>query len=335
MINIAVIGAGNWGKNLVRNFSRVPGAKLHTICDVDEKIRDAMSKLYPDAKLATDLESVLADDAVDAVVILSQDTRPYEMGSASIKAGKHTYIEKPITLKSGHAKKLCDLAQKKNVKLMVGHLLVYHPAVQKLKELIEGGELGDIYCIYTERVNLGIVRSNENAWWSLAPHDISVILELLGDVPDSIVARGEDYLQKGIEDIVFANLDFAGKKMAQIHVSWLDPHKSRKMTIVGSKKMAVFDDMEPNEKIKIYDKGAEPRGYVSYNEAISVRTGEIVVPEIDMVEPLEVECRHFVDCIANNKQPASGGLEGLRVTEILEAGQRSLDKGGIPIKLGT
>jgi predicted dehydrogenase len=256
------------------------------------------------------------------------------MGKASLAAGKHTYVEKPLTLKAADARELCGIAEEKDLKLMVGHLLVYHPAVRKMKELAESGELGDVFCIYTERVNLGIIRHNENAWWSLAPHDISVILEILQDEPESIVARGEDYLQKGIEDTVFANIRFTDGKMAQIHVSWLDPHKERKMTVVGNKKMAVFDDMQASEKVRIYDKGAEVEGYVSFGEAISIRTGDIVIPKIDGKEPLSLECQHFVDCVVDNKKPMSSGQEGLAVTEILEAGQKSLEQGGVPVQIG-
>ncbi|MFC1671534.1 Gfo/Idh/MocA family protein [Planctomycetota bacterium] len=333
MINVAVIGAGHWGRNLVRNFNQVSGAKLYAICDLDEKIRQGMSKLYPEAKIFSDYDKLLADPDLTAVVIASPAPYHYEMGMAALRAGKHAFIEKPLALKGTHAAELCSLAGGNRLKIMVGHLLIYHPAIRKMKELIESGELGDVYCIYTERVNLGIIRDNENAWWSLAPHDISVVLELLQDEPESIVARGEDYLQKGIEDTVFANIRFQDGRMAQIHVSWLDPHKSRKMTVVGSKKMAVFDDMEASEKVRIYDKGAEVEGYVSFGESISIRTGDIIIPKIDGKEPLALECQHFVDCVAGDEKLMSGGQAGLRVTEILEAGQRSLEQGGVPVKI--
>jgi len=214
---------------------------------------------------------------------------------------------------------------------MVGHLLEYHPGVEKLKQMIVSGDLGDIYYLYSQRVNLGIVRHDENALWSFAPHDISVMLYLLEQEPISVSARGECYLQSGIEDVVFVNLHFADRTMAQLQLSWLDPHKLRKLTIVGSQKMVVFDDVESTEKIRIYDKAAERRDYESYGDAITLRFGDVVIPHIDMTEPLKVECSHFLECIEKDRTPRSDGHDGLRVVRVLEAAQKSLDLNGVPV----
>jgi predicted dehydrogenase len=216
---------------------------------------------------------------------------------------------------------------------MVGHLLEYHPAVNFVKDMIDTGKLGRLYYMYTQRVNLGIVRKNENAWWSLAPHDISVICYLFGSQPVSVSAWGQCYLQNGIEDVVFATVKFNDGKMANIHCSWLDPHKIRKMTVVGSEKMATFDDMEASEKIRIWDKGAAVKKdtVASYPEIISLRFGDIVIPKISSGEPLSLECAHFVDCVLDDKKIRSDSLDGLRVVQILEAGQKSLKNNGAPV----
>ena len=265
-LNVAVVGAGYWGKNLVRNFATAKRCSLKYICDLDEKILASQKKNFPAVQTALRLEDVLGSD-VEAVVIAVDVPRHFEVAKKCLDAGKHVYVEKPLTLKVFESNILVELAEKKNLKLMVGHLLEYHPAVNYIKELINSGELGQPYYMYTQRVNLGIIRQNENAWWSLAPHDISVICYQLGSKPVSVSAWGQSYLQKGIEDVVFASVKFEDGKMANIHCSWLDPHKIRKMTVVGSEKMVTFDDMEASEKIRIWDKGAaikKETGYKSY-----------------------------------------------------------------------
>ncbi len=216
---------------------------------------------------------------------------------------------------------------------MVGHLLKYHPAITYLKEMINKGQLGQPYYMYTQRVNLGIVRQNENAWWSLAPHDISIICYLLDSDPVSVAAHGQCYLQRDIEDVVFATIKFADGKMANIHCSWLDPHKIRKMTVVGSEKMVTFDDMEATEKIRMYDKGAAIKHDIttSYADIISLRFGDIVIPKVPGGEPLALECKHFIDCVLDNNPVRSDGIDGLRIVRVLEAGQKSLKNGGNPI----
>jgi len=334
MINVAVIGAGNWGKNLVRNFASLDNVELKYICDLNEGIQKRMSSLYPHAKVISDMDEAFDDKDVDAVVVAVDAPLHFEVASAALQAGKHTYVEKPLTLTSEDSKKLIDFAAEKKVKLMVGHLLEYHPAVNYIKDAIASGEIGKPLYLYCQRVNLGIVRKKENAWWSLAPHDISVACYLFDAEPVSVSASGQAYLQEGIEDVVFANLKFADGRMAHIHVSWLDPHKIRKITLVGNQKMIVFDDMEAAEKIRIYDKSAEVKRSVDdYAEAISLRVGDILIPKIPSIEPLREECKHFITCIINDTTPRSDGADGLRVVKVLEAGSKSLSQGGTPVEI--
>ncbi len=334
MVGTAVVGAGHWGKHLVRNFAALPGADLKYVCEVKEEVRSKMADLYPSACVTDDTERALSDPAVTAVVVAVESPLHPEVARAALEAGKHVYVEKPLALSAPAAEELIALAGARGLKLMVGHLLEYHPAVQYMKQAIADGAVGEPLYLYSQRVNLGIIRTRENAWWSLAPHDVSVACYLFEAEPASVSACGRDYLQPGVEDVVFASLTFADGRMAHVHVSWLDPHKIRKITLIGSKKMVVFDDMEPAEKIRIYDKGADVKASVeSYAEAIALRTGDIRIPKISNDEPLRLECRHFIDCILNDTQPRSDGADGLRVVKVLEAGSRSLAQGGAPVAL--
>jgi len=328
MTGVGVVGAGNWGKNLVRNFANLDGVELKYVCDLTESVRKTMSGLYPQAEVTDDFEKVLGDQSVGAVVVAVDAPYHFDLARKALNAGKHTYVEKPLTLASRDSQELVDLADAKGVKLMVGHLLEYHPAVNYMKQMIAEATAGDPLYLYCQRVNLGIVRREENAWWSLAPHDISVACYLFDAEPVSVSASGHDYLQNGIEDVVFANLKFADGRMAHIHVSWLDPHKIRRVTLVGSQKMVVFDDMEAAEKIRVYDKGATVKSVESYVEAVTLRTGDILIPKIPAGEPLKTECTHFIDSIAGDTVPRSDGRDGLRVVKILEAGSESLASGG-------
>jgi len=334
-IGIAVVGAGYWGKNLVRNFATAERCNLTYICDLDEAVLAKQKRKFPFAEISTDFDEILRADEVDAVVIATGSSSHFEMARKAIEAGKHTYVEKPLTLKSSDAKILIDMADRAKVKLMVGHLLEYHPAITYIKNLIDEDRIGAPLYMYTQRVNLGIVRRKENSWWSLAPHDISAICYLFGSEPVSVTARGQCYLQEAIEDVVFATITFADGKFANIHCSWLDPHKIRKMTVVGSEKMVTFDDMEASEKVRIYDKSAEiEKKGNTYAEIISLRFGQIVIPKLESVEPLSRECKHFIDCILDDTAVLSDGIDGRRVVQILEAGQESLKNGGAPVNLG-
>ncbi|MFH1570118.1 MAG: Gfo/Idh/MocA family oxidoreductase [Gemmatimonadota bacterium] len=332
-VGVACVGAGYWGKNLVRVFASLPGARLQAICDANAGIQGRMAAQYPGVSVCGDYGAVLADDAVQAVVLAVPAAGHYEAARAALEAGKHVYVEKPMTLDPDQARRLVDLAGERGLTLMVGHLLVHHPAVQLIKGLVDRGELGQVYYAYSQRVNLGIVRRDENAMWSLAPHDVAILLYLLGQEPRAVSARGGLYLQKGIEDVVFLTMHFGDGKMAEVHVSWLDPHKVRKLTLVGSRKMAVFDDGESAEKVRVYDKSAEREGYESYGESITLRFGDVTIPHINPAEPLKLECEHFLECVQTGQTPRSDGAQGLAVVRVLAAGQRSLENGGAPVEV--
>ena len=334
LIKLAVVGVGDWGKNLARNYHQITDCELKYICDLDQKKLERLQLQLPGTAINTNFNELLADHELDAIVIATTAPTHYELAKAALRAGKHVYVEKPFVLKIPLAKELIQLAEQQDRRLMVGHLLEYHPVVNRLKALIDSKELGEIYYIYNQRLNLGRVRGDENALWSFAPHDISTILYLLGKEPTDITARGQSYLQNNIEDVVFLSLNFNDRAMAHIHVSWLDPHKIRKVTIVGSKKMAVFDDMESSEKLRIYDKSANQNTkYDTFAEYITLRFGDITIPHLKVDEPLRLECQHFLECIRENKRPRSDGYDGLRVVKILDAAQKSLKANGAPIAI--
>ena len=334
MTQVAVVGVGGWGKNLARNYHQIPDCSLKYVCDLDQDKLNKIQAQLPGTDLTTNFDELLQDQALDAIIIATNASSHYKLGKMALEAGKDVYIEKPFVLDTGEALELIDLADREKRILMVGHLLEYHPVINHLKQMIATGELGDIHYIYNQRVNLGTVRGDENALWSFAPHDISSILYLLGKEPTDITARGQCYLQQGIEDVVFLTMNFNDESMAHIHVSWLDPHKIRKLTIVGSDKMAVFDDLESNEKLRIYDKGTKLKtDYDTFAEYVTLRFGDITIPHIQLSEPLRLECQHFLDCIRERKQPLSDGRDGLRVTKVLDAAQRSLTQNGAPIAI--
>ena len=334
MVNLALIGTGAWGQNLLRNFAHLEGAHLRVCCDSDEDLCETTLNAYRGIRMETDPEVVFADPEIDAVAIATPAVTHFELARGAIESGKDVFVEKPMTLTYEHAVELVEAAEAAERILMVGHLLEYHAAVDKMKELLDTGELGDPYYLYSERLNLGRIRSDENALWSLAPHDISIILYLLGEEPTDVAAHGAAYIRPDIEDVVFVCMRFPGNRLAQIHVSWLDPHKVRRTTLVGSKRMVVFDDMQASEKVRIYDKGVEPPDWhVEYPESLSLRFGEVTVPALEMTEPLRLECQHFVDCVANRTSPRSDGRDGMRVVRVLDAAQRSLRSGGLPVTL--
>ena len=333
-IRVAVVGAGDWGRNLVRNFHQAPGADLAWICDRSEKRLDLMRDHFPGVPVTTSIDEVLADEEVRAVAIATPAASHAEVGLRVLAAGRHAFVEKPLALSAADAEALCRAADAAGRILMTGHLLLHHPAVVRLKELVASGELGRIYYLYSQRVNLGKIRADENALWSFAPHDLSVILHLLDDEPVSVSARGHAYLRPGVEDVVFVTLEFASGVMANVHLSWLDPHKLRKFTVVGNRKMVVFDDMEATEKIRIYDKGADvPGDYATYGDYIGLRFGDITIPRIDGAEPLRLEVARFLRAVEEGVAPESDGRSGLRVVRVLEAAQRSLEAGGAPQRL--
>lgn len=332
MKRIGMVGLGAWGWNVARNFAEMKDCQLVTCCDMDERRRTAAARAWPGVNPVATFDEMLRQD-IDAVVIASPAVTHYELSKKALLMGRDVFVEKPFTLNLEHAEELVGLAEKRNRVLMVGHLLEYHPVVRRLKAMIQSGELGPLYYIYTQRVNLGRIRGDENALWSFAPHDISQILYMLGMEPTDVSVRGQSYIQNGIEDVAFVSLYFENRIMAHIHLSWLDPHKVRKTTIVGADKMAVFDDAEATEKLRIYNSHAEVPPAKTYGEAIQVRFGDILIPRVDMAEPLKIECQHFVDCLHTRNTPVSDGRDGLRVVRILEAAQRSLEMDGIPVKI--
>jgi predicted dehydrogenase len=314
-VNVGQAGLGHWGKNLVRNFDEL--ADLTWICDSDEARRAEFGARYPNARVTASFEEMLADDDLQAVVIATPVPTHHPLAKQALEAGKHVFVEKPPAMRAAEMEELVDLADERGLVLMPGHLLLYHPGVQKLKELVDSGQLGDVLCVYGNRQNLGIIRTNENALWSLGVHDLSVILYLIGEQPSQAIANGNAFLNEGVEDVVFCYLQFPSGKIAHMHLSWLDPHKMRKLTVVGRDKMAVFDDMELEQKITVYDKAPEePTG--TYGEW-RTRTGDVFSPKISNDEPLKLECRHFLGLVENgwDGREMNDGLEVVRALELL------------------
>jgi predicted dehydrogenase len=332
MVRVGVVGLGAWGWNVARNFATMRECQLVACCDADAERGESAARAWPGVKSVTEFDDLLKED-IEAVVIAAPAVTHHPLAKKALLAGKDVFVEKPFALNVRDAEELAQLAEKYNRILMVGHLLEYHPVVRRLRKMIQEDELGSVYYIYTQRVNLGRIRGDENAMWSFAPHDISQILYMLGMEPVNVSARGQSYIQDGIEDVVFLSLFFENRIMAHIHISWLDPHKVRKTTIVGSRKMAVFDDAEATEKLRIYDNHAEMPPAKSYGEAIQVRFGDILIPRVETGEPLQIECKHFVECVANRKTPLTDAQDGLRVIRIIEAAQKSLEMDGIPVEI--
>lgn len=329
MLRVAALGYGYWGPNIVRALSLTPGVEPVAVVDRDAGARRKAAAMYPAIQTFENDRAVLADPDVDAVVVSLPTELHFDAARRALDAGKHVFVEKPLCLRASDAQKLAALADAAGKTLMVGHLLMYHPGIVKLKQLVRSNRLGRIRYIYTQRLNLGMIRTSENALQSLAPHDISVILYLLEDTPTSVTAMGESYLHGGVEDTVFAHLKFKDRVMAHLHVSWLDPHKVRRITVVGDRRMAVFDDMRPSEKLRVFDKGVEPsQAFTNFGEVLSLRFGDINSPALDTIEPLRAEIKHFADCVSRHKTPRSDGKNGLAVVRVLEAAQKSLKSNG-------
>jgi UDP-2-acetamido-3-amino-2,3-dideoxy-glucuronate N-acetyltransferase len=323
---IAVVGCGYWGKNLVRNFAQLRA--LRVICDSNEKALRAQAELFPQVLATDSFDAVLADEQVDAVVLATPAALHYAQVKQVIEAGKHVFVEKPLALHHAEGRELVELAEEKGAVLMVGHILEYHPAVALLKDLIQRGELGRVLYMYSNRLNLGKVRQEENILWSFAPHDISVICSLIGEEPIEVNASGGSYLQSGITDVTITNLVFENGVRAHIFVSWLHPYKEQKLVVIGDRKMAVFDDTAREGKLKIYDKGIEWRAGLP----VPRQTAETTL-FFEELEPLRLECEHFLACVRDHQQPLTGGRSALRVLNVLEGCQISLERGGETVKL--
>jgi predicted dehydrogenase len=318
---IAQVGLGQWGKKLARNFDEL--AELAWLCDLDDDRRVESAQRYPSARLTGDLDDVLADEAVDAVAIATPVPTHYELAHRALEAGKHVFVEKPPAMRGAEMEELCELADERGRVLLPGHLLLYHPGVQKLKEIVDSGDLGDVLCVYGNRQNLGTIRTHENALWSLGVHDLSVLLYLIDEEPSEVWAHGHAFLNPRVEDIVFCYLKFPSGKIAHLHLSWLDPHKIRRITVVGRDKMAVFDDMEPERKVTVYDKAPE-EPTTSYGEW-RTRTGDIYSPKVLLLEPLRLECSHFLRLVGGEGDPLRAARDGLMVVRALEQLQASLE----------
>jgi predicted dehydrogenase len=332
-LRVGVVGYGYWGPNLVRNFAKAKDALLVAVCDSNHGNLAKAHEAYPEIQTVDNIDSLLQDYDLDAVVVATSVPTHHAIAKKVLQSGKHCFVEKPLTQNSADAEELVKLAAERDVVLMVGHLMIYHSVVREVRRIIESGELGDVLYLYAQRLNLGKVRTAENAFWSLAPHDVSIALYLLGEVPTLVSANGADYVTKGVEDTVFTNMRFASGKMVNIHVSWLDPHKVRKFTVVGTDKMLVFDDMEATDKIAIYARVVAPEEALAYGDALKVRFGDITMPYVPVKEPLGIEVAHFVDCCLTGNKPETDGVSGLAVVRVLEAVDASMAAGGAPIKL--
>jgi len=331
-LRLGVVGAGAWGKNHVRTAAALADAELTAVCDTDPKVRERVTRQHPAVHVTEDRGDLLG--RVDAVIVAAPAATHARLALQCIEAGKPCLVEKPFALSARDAEQVARVARERQVPVAAGHLLLFHPAVERLRALVQGGDLGRLYYLYGLRVNLGQVRADENALWSFGPHDVSVALYLLGEQPVRVTAQGRSYLQPKVEDVVFLTMDFASGVLAHVQLSWLDPHKERKLTVVGAKQMAVFDDMEAREKLRIYDKGVDrPPEYGSYGESLAVREGDIFIPKIPTVEPLAAELAHFVRVARRAEPPRAGAEDGVRVVRVLEAAGRSLASGGAPVTL--
>jgi predicted dehydrogenase len=319
LVRVGQVGLGAWGANLVRNLDEV--ADLAWISDASQERLDLFARRFPNARATAEFGDMLADPTVEAVVIATPVPTHYALALQALEAGKHVFVEKPPAMRAGEMEELVQVAEQRSLVLMPGHLLLYHPGVRKLKELVDSGDLGEVLCIYGNRQNLGTIRTNENALWSLGVHDLSVILHLVGEEPSEAWARGNAFLTPGVEDVVFCYLRFPSGKIAHLHLSWLDPHKMRKLTVVGRDKMAVFDDMELERKITVYEKATEQPAQ-SYGEW-RTRTGDIFSPKIPNDEPLRLEMQHFLRLVREGGD-GSEARDGLQVVRALEQLTESL-----------
>jgi predicted dehydrogenase len=320
--SVGVVGLGYWGPNLARNFDRLPDAELTWLCDASDEALARWGPAFPSARTTADFDDLLNDHALDAVVIATPVPTHADLAMRVLAAGKHCFVEKPLARSEQEAEAVVKAAEAADRVLLVGHLLEYHPGIQRLAEIVKSGELGELRYIYSNRLNLGKDRPDENALWSLGVHDLSVILMLAEEEPFNWDVMGESYLRPKVEDVVFALMRFHSGLLAHMHLSWLDPHKERRFTVVGSKRMATFDDMEIERKLTVYDKGFD-EDYSSYGEYIA-RSGDIYSPRVPNEEPLRIECRHFLECIRDGTEPRTGAESALRVVRVLERLQRSL-----------
>ena len=334
-IKVGVVGCGYWGPNLIRNFRSLPDCHLKMMCDTNQQRLTHLKSLYPEVEVETDYDHMLNGVGLDAVVIATAVRSHYPLAKASLLAGKHTFIEKPMASSSHECEELIEIARKKGLVLMIGHTFLYSPAVRKIKEIVDSGDIGEIRYIYARRLNLGLFQKDINVAWDLAPHDIAIVLSIIGEQPVTVNCQGSAHITPGIEDVTTMCLSFQKQRTAIIQSSWLDPRKVREMTIVGSKRMIVYDDVAPLEKIRIFDARVEcPPHYDTFAEfQYAYHYGDVYSPYLKQEEPLKTECQHFLDCIKFGRTPLTSGQQGLELVRILEASSESLKKGGAPVLL--
>jgi predicted dehydrogenase len=330
---IGVIGCGYWGPNLVRNFKGLPNCRVKAVCDTSEARLKHMKSLYSDVEAVTSFEYLLNEAGIDAVVVATPVKHHYALAKASLLAGKHTLIEKPMASSSAECEELIEIAERNGLVLMVGHTFLYSAPVRKIADIVQAGDIGEIRYINSRRLNLGLFQKDINVAWDLAPHDISIILHILGELPETVNCQGNAHVTPGIEDVTNISLSFRHKRFATIQSSWLEPRKVRDMTIVGTRRMIVYDDLQTHEKLRIFDVRVErPPHYDTFADFhYSYHYGDSYIPHIQQEEPLKTECQHFIDCIENGVQALTNGHEGLKLVRILEAASTSLKSQGGPI----
>ena len=335
MLSVAVVGCGYWGPNLIRNFSQMPGVRMKVAVDLNKERLRHIGQLYPSVQTATDFEDVLADPEIDAVMIATPVSTHHKLAKRALESGKNVLVEKPMAASIPEGEDLVRIADERGLVLMAGHTFLYTAAVNKMKDLISSGELGHIYYVSTTRVNLGLFQEDINVVWDLAPHDVSILNYVLGAEPETVAAQGQAYIQSGIEDVAFLHLRYPGDIVANTHVSWLNPDKIRRITVVGSKKMLVYDDVSMTEKIRVYDKGVSVQPhYDTFGEfQLSYRFGDIYTPRLDDNEPLKNECQHFVQCIQKRETPRSDGRSGLAVVRVMQRACESIRRNGEQLSL--
>jgi predicted dehydrogenase len=334
-IRVAAIGCGYWGPNVIRNMSETPGAELALICDASPDRLGPVAARYPHARTTNDASEVMLDRSIDAVYIATPVSTHYPLVKQALESGKHVLVEKPIASTLVEAEELGALAKSRGLVLMVGHTFVFSPPVRKVKQLIDDGETGPIYYIETTRVNLGLFQKDVSVLWDLAPHDLSILMYWLGETPTQVRATGRSILGDKLEDVAFLNLDFPSGVLAGMQISWLAPSKLRRTSIVGRQRMIVYDDVEPVEKVKIYDRGVErqPNSFGEFQ--LTYRSGDIRSPQLDTTEPLKLECAHFIECIETGQEPIAGASAGIDVVRVIEAAQQSLALGGSPVAVAS
>lgn len=333
MIRVAVIGAGAWGLNHVRVLASEPGCQLVSVADPDPEVVGRVRAIAPEARVYAAADAVISDPSIDAIVISSPSASHAALAAAVLAAGKHVLVEKPLAINRADALALVEASRIHKRIGMVGHLMLFHPAVVRLRELLRSGALGQLHYLHSTRVNLGRIRSDENALWSLGPHDLSMIDFLIEATPQNVSARGQSVLQPGVEDVVFVTLRYASGEIAHIHLSWLNPRKERRLTMVCSQKMVEFDDVA-TDKLRIYDKGYDrPPVFSDYAQYLTLRDGNVHIPQLPMHEPLRLQLQHFLGCVRDGRTPLTDLASGLRVVTVLEAAQRSLAMDGVPVAL--